>query len=167
MKSRIPHQRTDKSAPGRPRAHHAPRRLGPIKPADAVKAILAEVLLLEDEVIIALDVELMLRELGAANVRVAQTAEEGLRLIEAVKPSFALLDVNLGGQMNYTVAVRLFELNTPFAFASGYLDSREFTEVYGHVPLLSKPYGPSDIRNVVEACLRGGGKSAPPGGWGA
>ena len=164
MKSRIPYEPRHRSARGRPRILGAARRPRPRKILDAVKVILTDVLLLEDELIIALDAELMLRELGAANVRVARTSEEGLALIESGAPSFALIDVNLGGKMSYVVAARLIETKTPFAFASGYTDSPEFTEVYRDVPLLAKPYGLPNIREAVEACLARTQNSNPTDG---
>ena len=53
------------------------------------------VLLLEDNLIVSLDVEEILKELGAQNVYSADTVKDALGLVDAHSYSFALLDVKL------------------------------------------------------------------------
>jgi CheY-like chemotaxis protein len=74
-----------------------------------------DVLLVEDSMIIALDGEDALRELGAASVSTAPTVRDALRLLEhAGRPfAFALLDFNLGVDTSAPVADRLTELGVP------------------------------------------------------
>ena len=55
-----------------------------------------DVLLVEDNLIIALDTEEVMQRLGVATVRVASGVADALKTIDERKPDFALLDVNLG-----------------------------------------------------------------------
>lgn len=66
-----------------------------------------QALVVEDETMIVLLIEDMLREMGCAAVRHATDVREALRLIDSARPDFAVLDVNLGGEQVYPVAERL------------------------------------------------------------
>ena len=65
------------------------------------------VLLLEDNLIVSLDVEEILKELGAQNVYSADTVKDALGLVDAHSYSFALLDVKLSDGDVFPVADRL------------------------------------------------------------
>ncbi|MDQ6647797.1 MAG: GAF domain-containing protein, partial [Pseudomonadota bacterium] len=91
--------------------------------ADADARLTGTVLLVEDNMIIALESEDLLLTLGAESVLVASTVAEALRLVEMETPTFALLDINLGTEMSWPVALRLRELGVRYAFATGYGNS--------------------------------------------
>lgn len=84
------------------------------------------VLLVEDNIIIALEAEDVLLSLGADSVVVASGVTEALRLLALETPSFALLDINLGAEMSWPIASRLRELGVRYAFATGYGDDIDF-----------------------------------------
>ena len=79
-----------------------------------------EVLLVEDEAIIALMIKDLLAELGCARVRHASRIADALTLVAERRPDIAILDVNLGGDVVFPVAERLEAAGIPFVFASGY-----------------------------------------------
>jgi light-regulated signal transduction histidine kinase (bacteriophytochrome)/CheY-like chemotaxis protein len=121
-------------------------------PVDSVAAALSmpkDVLLLEDTMIIALDAEDMLRQLGVESVRAASNASQALKEIAARVPDFALLDVNLGQETSFAVAERLTELGVPFAFATGYGDQMVFPSALADTPKLRKPYNLKDMKAVL------------------
>lgn len=78
------------------------------------------VLLLEDEFLIALDTEQILKELGAASVEIVATLEDAESCAAARRFDVALLDVNINGQMSFDLAQRLRERGIPVVFATGY-----------------------------------------------
>ena len=78
------------------------------------------VLLVEDSMIIALDAEDALKELGAARVETAANVARALAVLDKGGIDCALLDVNLGGETSLPVARRLQAEGIPFAFATGY-----------------------------------------------
>jgi PleD family two-component response regulator len=65
------------------------------------------VLLVEDQILIALDAESCLRSLGAEQVFIAPTAELAMKQIALQPPDLAVLDVNLGDHTSTPVAEAL------------------------------------------------------------
>lgn len=98
-----------------------------------------DVLLVEDNYLIALDTEEMLKELGVADVRTAGNIEEALGMIAAKAPDFCLLDVNLGETKSFAVAERLAELGVRFAFVTGYGESAAIPRHLSGI-IVSKPF---------------------------
>src|SRR5581483_11920442 len=90
-----------------------------MEPADPGR-VPADVLIVEDDPIIALDFEDTILGLGVKNVRCAGSVATALNLIEARVPEFALLDVGLAREKSFAVAERLAALGIPFAFVTGY-----------------------------------------------
>ena len=106
-------------------------------------------LLVEDNMIIALEAEDVLLALGAGKVLVASNVAEALHLITIETPSFALLDVNLGGEMSWPVALRLRELGVRYAFATGYSDQIEFPLEHRSAPKITKPYSGDSLSREI------------------
>ncbi|NEU11123.1 GAF domain-containing protein [Methylobacterium sp. BTF04] len=108
-------------------------------------------LVVEDNMIIALEAEEILTSLGASAVDMAASVHDALRLIESGKPKFALLDVNLGSETSVPVARRLAALGTPFAFATGYGESFRIPPELGDVPMIKKPYTADSLGKMLAA----------------
>jgi CheY-like chemotaxis protein len=108
-----------------------------------------EVLIIEGNLIIALDTEDMLRKIGVKTVRVAGRVEEALRLIEQRPPDFTLLDVNLGDETSFGIAEKLAARGSPFAFTSGYGEQVAFPDQFAHVQRLRKPYSLNSLRALL------------------
>ncbi|RZL84824.1 MAG: GAF domain-containing protein [Sphingomonas sp.] len=106
-------------------------------------------LLVEDNIIIALEAEQLLIDLGAESVRVASSVEEALRLLDEETLSFALLDINLGTETSWPIARRLRDLGVPFIFASGYGDAIDFPIEHRQVPVATKPYSKASISALL------------------
>lgn len=128
----------------------APPRAARAAKTEAVSPISLDgtVLVVEDNMIIALEAEEVLMALGAEAVDMAASVREALRLIERSPPDRALLDVNLGTETSMPVARRLAELGIPFAFATGYGESFEVPAEIGDVPVIKKPYGADSLRRA-------------------
>lgn len=108
-----------------------------------------DVLLVEDMMIIALDAEDMMREMGVESVRVAGSVGQALKEIADRAPDFALLDVNLGTETSFDIAERLADLNIRFAFATGYGDQLAFPSRFDDAPKLRKPYTAQSMKKVL------------------
>jgi|TARA_R100000049_G_scaffold5356_1_gene16005 light-regulated signal transduction histidine kinase (bacteriophytochrome) len=107
------------------------------------------VLLIEDNMIIALDTEEMLRELGVAEVLVSGSVTQALRAIEKEVPDFAVLDFNLGEESSEPVARELARRGVPFVLATGYSAKEVRFEELGAKAILKKPYGKSDLAKAL------------------
>lgn len=108
------------------------------------------VLILEDEPLIAMDLEDIVSERCHAECLTERTSEAGLaRVREGV--DFALLDFNLGseGRNSLDVAADLLRREIPFCFVSGSLS--ELPEGLRHVPRVSKPFNAREIEELLPA----------------
>ena len=98
-----------------------------------------DVLVVEDDPIIALDFEDTIRSFGVKSVRIAATVAKALELIEDKPPQFALLDVGLIREKSFAVAERLETLQIPFAFVTGYGADATLPAAFATRPRLPKP----------------------------
>jgi CheY-like chemotaxis protein len=97
-----------------------------------------DVLIVEDDPIIALDFEDTILGFGVKAVRSAVSVAHALMMIEERVPDFALLDVGLIREKSFVVADRLAALSIPFAFVTGYSGDR-VDAAYTNRPRLPKP----------------------------
>ena len=136
----------------------------PSAPAPAPAAALdgARLLVVEDEPLVALEIEAELTEEGAVVVGPAGSLEAAMRLIEAEPIDAALLDANLAGKPVDALAAALAARGVPFAFASGYGPSG-LPEGFRDRPLLGKPFGSEALVALVRGLLApaGGGTVVP------
>ncbi len=111
--------------------------------------ISGEALIVEDNLIIAMNAEVILLELGARHVETAASVKQALSAIDRAVPGFALLDLNLGPENSIPVGMRLKELGVPFIFATGYGERAPIPETLAAAPVIQKPY----TNEVVQAAL--------------
>ena len=104
------------------------------------------VLLVEDNMIIALDAEDEILSLGASRVEMVSDVVGALDFLDAERPSLAVLDVNLGLETSLPVADRLREMGVPFLFATGYGEKADLPAAYLETPIVKKPYAAADLR---------------------
>ena len=97
------------------------------------------VLIVEDEMMVAMLVEDMLVDEGFDVVGPAYRLSDGLRLAELEAIDIAVLDVNLNGVRSFPIAAVLTDRGIPFVFATGYGTTGVEME-YPHVPVVSKPF---------------------------
>lgn len=109
-----------------------------------------DVLIVEDNFIIGLDTEMMLRDLGVINVRLAGDASAALKAIDAQLPDFALIDVNLGESSGYDVAAVLAKRDVPFAFATGYTELQAPPPQLAGAAIIGKPYTIDSLRELLQ-----------------
>lgn len=107
-------------------------------------------LVVEDNLIIAMNAADALRGLGAQEVLTAGSTAEALKLIDQHAISLAILDVDLGGQTSAPVAERLKDIGVPYLLATGY-DADQAAKEGGVPPshVLTKPYSNEGIAEIV------------------
>ena len=109
-----------------------------------------DVLIVEDDPIIALDFEDTVIGLGVRTVRTAGTVSRALQIIEERAPDFVLLDIGLVREKSFAVAERLEALGIPFAFVTGYSTDVALPAALANKPRLPKPC----TSDALEAVLR-------------
>ncbi|MFD2856603.1 hypothetical protein ACFSZS_20110 [Seohaeicola zhoushanensis] len=112
-------------------------------------ARLAAALILEDNMIIALDVKDILAELGAGTVHVARRVSEALRILDETHVTFALLDADLGIETSQRVAWACVERGIPVVLATGYGDDAAVMASFPKIPVLDKPYSTAGLRRAA------------------
>ncbi|MEF2071468.1 response regulator [Consotaella aegiceratis] len=108
------------------------------------------VLILEDEPILAMDLEDIVESRSGAECVVADSVEAGLMGIER-GVDFAMLDIHLGGdgETSLPVAQELLRRRIPFCFISSRLD--DLPSSFHRVPKVGKPFQARDIAGVLPA----------------
>ncbi|HEV7323314.1 MAG TPA: HWE histidine kinase domain-containing protein [Ensifer sp.] len=107
------------------------------------------VLIVEDQMLIALDLESMLADEGLSDVSTASSVAQAMAHIEASPPALAILDINLGQTNSFGIAAELVRRGTPFVFATGYGEGADLPPELVGVPIVRKPYG----RNAIVGAL--------------
>jgi len=108
-----------------------------------------DVLIVEDDPIIALDCEDTVRGFGVKNVRTAASVAKALVMIAERSPDFALLDVSLIREKSFAVAERLDALNIPYVFVTGYGADTSLPAAFAGKPRLPKPYSTDALLVVL------------------
>ena len=106
-------------------------------------------LVVEDEVLVGMLLEEMLRELGYELAALSTHLDEALSLARTAEFDVALLDINLNGQHSFPVADVIRARGLPFLFATGY-GSRIVGEAFRDVPILQKPFSLDELRRTLE-----------------
>jgi CheY-like chemotaxis protein len=109
----------------------------------------ADVLIVEDDPIIALDFEDTLLGFGVKTIRAAASVAKALALIDDRAPDFALLDVGLIREKSFAVAERLEALKIPFVFVTGYSADARLPLAFANKPRLPKPYSTDALRALL------------------
>lgn len=109
------------------------------------------ILVVEDEYFLATDIEQELLDAGAQVVGPVARVDEAIEAMRDKGPiDFALLDINLGGEMVFPLADRLIELNIPFAFATGY-DFAQVPARFRAIPRCEKPVEPAKVAKIIRS----------------
>src|ERR1700722_9234067 len=110
-----------------------------------------DVLIVEDDPIIALDFEDTILGFGVKAVRTAANVARALDLIADRAPDFALLDVSLTREKSFAIAERLEALEIPFVFITGYGADIRLPAAFADRPRLTKPYSTDALKALLES----------------
>jgi len=111
-------------------------------------------LIVEDEFLIAMDVEQLCRDHGAAEAVVIGTAADlGAAPASLADVDAAILDVMVEGRPTLDFARSLAERGIPFIFATGYSDRGDVLSAFPGVRVVGKPYAGDDIVEALAAAL--------------
>ena len=111
------------------------------------------ILVVEDEMLVAMNIEDMLLELGHEVAGLTSRLGPALALARESRFDAAMLDVNLAGEPSFAVADLLIERGVPFLFATGY-GRQGIDERYRDYPLLQKPFRTEELGKALAAIVR-------------
>jgi CheY-like chemotaxis protein len=110
------------------------------------------VLVVEDEVLVAMLIEDMLADLGCIVVGSVSTLNAALDSMSAPAFDAAILDVNLNGAESYPVAHALAQKRVPFLFSTGYGEGG-IPLTLRDVPVLAKPFERTALERALASLL--------------
>ncbi|AVO44162.1 PAS domain S-box protein [Phreatobacter cathodiphilus] len=108
------------------------------------------VLIVEDEALIAMELEQTVIELGCEVTGPAASCEAALAIIAQAPPDLAVLDVNLGRETSRPVAEALQRLGVPFIYCTGYAEPLDDGAPQA-AAVIRKPF---DVKSLGDAIRR-------------
>lgn len=108
-----------------------------------------KILVVEDDVLIAMELGERLAEMGHAVLGPAHTIAEAEALIAKERPDAALLDANLAGQSSVGLGVVLVGQGVPIAFCTGYDKVKGAPPELARAPVLIKPYTETELKEAL------------------
>jgi DNA-binding response OmpR family regulator len=109
-----------------------------------------KILIVEDDALIAMELEERLQDMGYDVVGPAATVEEARTAVASTRPDAALLDSNLGGVSSTELATGLAADGVPVAFCTGYDTIKNLPPQLQTAPILTKPIGDADLLKVLK-----------------
>jgi CheY-like chemotaxis protein len=111
------------------------------------------VLIVEDELLVAMDLEAMLAEEGVEVIEVAATVAAALKALNEHCPDAVMLDLNLDGEPTIEVAERLNSRNIPFVIATGFVERADLDHSLRRAPRVEKPWNRAELLSKLSAVL--------------
>jgi PAS domain S-box-containing protein len=129
-------------------------------PTDATReaAPAVAILIVEDDAVIALDLQLQLEDMGYRVVGPADSAAGALALAAQEHPNLVLMDINIRGPLNgvqTAEALKQAGARVPVIFLSSHTDVGTLAQAVGTAPhgYLTKPFQPGELRASIEVAL--------------
>ena len=108
------------------------------------------ILIIEDEPMIALDLQDLLEDAGFDVVGVAGKLDKAMQLIASTPIDAAIVDANLGGVSSSPAAVALADRRVPFVVLSGY-SLKQQDAAFPKALFIQKPCRPAQLINALKA----------------
>jgi CheY-like chemotaxis protein len=117
----------------------------------------ARILIVEDERLIAIDLQRRLTRLGYAVIALAASGMEAIQKALALRPDVVLMDIRLQGDMDGVEAAQQIHASTaiPVVFMTAYVDEDTQQRIRATSPwsCLYKPFAPKQVQSVLEHVL--------------
>jgi CRP-like cAMP-binding protein len=118
------------------------------------------ILIVEDNYLMATEVEEFVRSCGYAVAGAAPSVEKGLALIAEDNVDGAVLDIDLAGTPSFPMCRTLSDKGVPFLFLSAYSPNTIVPPEFRKTPHLTKPFEPAALKSALRTLVG----SAPDGG---
>jgi len=116
-----------------------------------------QILIVEDERLIALNHKLILKDLGFVNTIIVSNGEEAIEYVKNKKPDLILMDINLENKMDgVDVATQIFsKYRIPIIFVTAYSDSKliDRAKKAGSFGYMIKPFNKEELNAMIEMAL--------------
>lgn len=107
------------------------------------------VLIVEDDVMLAIDLAEQLSDLGYVVIGPCMSSDHALHVLDEKGCDVAVLDISLGAETSEPVALELGKADVPFVVASGY-SIDQWPPVFKGKAAVNKPYAAKDVAELIE-----------------
>lgn len=117
------------------------------------------ILIVDDEWLIAFNLQLSLQKLGYKIAGTARTADEALEMAERTNPDLILMDIRIEGELDGIQAAEKIQkkMDIPVIFMTAFADEETFNRAVDKASLfgyISKPFQPTSLKNSIEIALK-------------
>jgi len=117
----------------------------------------AKIMIVEDEYVVARDIQKILENLGYEITAIEAGANDALKKAEQTRPDLALVDIVLRGEMDGIQAAEQLRsrFNIPVIFLTAYVDEKKLERAKAAEPFgyLTKPFKEEDLKSTIEMAL--------------
>ena len=116
-----------------------------------------QVLVVEDEAIIAMDILGMLKKMGCAQSEAVFSGEESVRKVAERRPDLVLMDIRLKGRMDGIQAAQqiFYKYDVPVVYLTAFGDDATIDRANGSARFgyLTKPFEENELRSTIRNAL--------------
>ncbi|AYV57182.1 ATP-binding response regulator [Leptospira kmetyi] len=117
------------------------------------------ILIVDDEWLIAFNLQVSLQKLGYRISGTARTADEALEVAERTKPDLILMDIRIEGELDGIQAAERIQkkMDVPVIFMTAFADEETFNRAVDKASMfgyISKPFQPQALKNSIEIALK-------------
>jgi CheY-like chemotaxis protein len=122
----------------------------------------ARIVIVEDDMLIAMDLQATLEDLGHHVVSVVPTGEEGIREVEEADVDLLLMDIRLAGQLDGIATAKLIQsrFDIPIIFVTA-ATPPELTRLdcsTGFWDYVAKPFCDEELRTAIDMAIEKRGR---------
>lgn len=116
-----------------------------------------KILVVEDEAIIAMDIQSILRKMGFADSEVVFSGEESIQKVAARKPHLVLMDIKLKGNLDGIQAAKqiFYQYNVPVIYITAFGDESTLKRANGTARFgyITKPFEEGELQSTITNAL--------------
>lgn len=133
---------------------------------EIAEQVATDVLIIEDEPLIAMDLESLVQDLGHRVMGLARTRKEAVAAVKSARPGLVLADIQLADGSSGLDAINeiLLGFDVPVIFITAFPERLLTGERPEPTFLITKPFDPNTVRAVISQALFFGTNARVPGG---
>jgi len=112
------------------------------------------IIIVEDEALVSEVIEMLAGDLGWEIAGTAYSGGAALSLLDKVRPTVAVIDINLGATTSFDVSAACHVRGVPVLFVTGFT-AEDIPKECGDDPILAKPFSIEDFSLALGRCLQG------------
>jgi CheY-like chemotaxis protein len=116
-----------------------------------------KILVVEDEAIIAMDIQSILRKMGYVDSEVVFSGEESIEKVAARRPHLVLMDIKLKGNLDGIEAAKhiFYEYQVPVVYITAFGDENTIKRANGTARFgyITKPFEEAELKSTIQKAL--------------